>query len=245
MMKGFFFLTGLLFCFPCYAKTVGNAHPQKKQGLVKITRDNVYVYDQGNKSTNLSTSIHGGQYHPQSLSAEGRGFNEIYPKVSYMGMVTFEWLTKVFVIGRVGLQGSAGLYFNVQGEGSFIETGDPAPDGQKIAFYFSPLRVGLVYRLEIMENQIFIPYGMVGGGGLAYMERTKKPKYGGVPLSFFGGGVAVNLSYVTPASTAVELESEYGISTLWLMAEYLQLNTHSDELNFSSRFVSFGIKADF
>ncbi|UOE99971.1 hypothetical protein [Bdellovibrio reynosensis] len=225
-------------------------HPQAAQGLLAITKEGAYIYKTKEERTyNQTGAFRMGMINPPRISSsnENINFNNMYSS-SQQPIVSFDFEWQPFTTyGKLGLQAGFG-FLVAYGQGRFV---GGSMDGQEAkeeyTFIAVPLNLGVVYRLEWMSRQWFAPY-ISGGGtyiGVAEIrDDGASPKAVGTPGAYGGGGILFNISALD-RETAFTLSSEYGISNLWVSADFKQLQTFSEDLDFSSSILGAGIVVDY
>lgn len=236
------------------------SHPQAEEGLVKIKKDGTYVYDVKRPLKSESSRITFGQAnHPSvSISIEQTDvngnptgsyqeydFKDFYSETSgYIIGYDYEWFP-FSEKARLGVQ--AGISAMVAtGNGKLVATPNPS-SVESYTFATLPLTLGGVYRLEWKDKQLFAPY--VSGGG-TYVVLAEKREDKPVPhfiggLGFYGsGGVLFNIGALDPDSS-FQLESEYGISNMWLALEFRMIEVNGEAFSFSNQYVNAGFSFDF
>lgn len=224
-------------------------HPRAKDGLRLIDRDGAYYYVANRYSKReQTTSVRFGSLNPTPgiVSADGqtdyaRMYGSEYPTVLSFD---YDWLAlKGF--GALGLQFGGG-FFTAQGQGRFLN--NPSKEArEKYTFYAIPLNLGGIYRFEYTDRQWVVPY--VNGGLTYYVlaekrDDDKAPSFVGTPSVYAGGGAMFNLSAIDK-DTGFALDAEYGISTLWLTAEFRVIKETNPDLNLGGTLISFGFSTDY
>ena len=227
-------------------------HPQAAKGLMTITKDGAYVYrvkpETGSKES--GTFRVGMMDAPKIQSADGvTDFSSMYGNSSQpLFMFDYEW--KPFnSFGSLGLQGGIGIMY-ATGQGRFIVPDPQFPDQQakeEYTFLAIPISLGGIYRLEWGHRQWVAPYVSAGGtyiGVAEIRDDGKSPSLVGTPGVYGAGGLLFNVSAMS-RDTAFTLSSEYGIKNLWISLEYRQLQTFTEDVDFSSGIVSAGVAVDY
>jgi hypothetical protein len=226
-------------------------HPQAAHGLIMIKKDGSYVYrTQEVKQHEFSGAFRFGMIDPPKITSAAVGnagsvtYSDMYsggsqPLLSF----DFEWQPyKSF--GKLGLQTGFGLLV-ANGKGRFIDDGTEAKE--KYTFIAIPLNIGVTYRMEWMHRQWFAPYVSAGGtyiGVAEFRDDGKSPSFNGSPGAYGGGGLLLNISAVN-RDTAFTLQSEYGITNLWVSLDYRYLATFNEDMDFSSSIIGAGIVCDY
>lgn len=227
-------------------------HPQAAQGLMTITKDGAYIYRvKPPTATTESGTFRVGMIDPPAIqSADGTSdYGSMYGDSSQaMFMFDYEW--KPFNrYGSLGIQAGLGLMY-ANGQGRFLVADPQFPDQEakeEYTFLAVPLNLGVVYRLEWADRQWVAPYVSAGGtyvGVVEFRDDGKSPSVLGTPGVYGAGGLLLNITAMS-RETAFNLNSEYGINNLWLALEYRQLQTFSEDLDFSSGIMGAGITVDY
>ncbi|MEK6628091.1 MAG: CFI-box-CTERM domain-containing protein [Bdellovibrionota bacterium] len=235
-------------------------HPLAQEGLVRIKKDGTYIYDTERPLKKESSRISFGQAnHPEvSISIEQTdasgnptgtfndyNFQDFYNEDS--GVIIgydYEWF-HLSDKGRLGLQAGFSI-MSVSGNGKLVATPNPTST-ESFTFVTLPLTLGGVYRLEWKDKQMFAPY--VAGGG-TYVVLAEKREDKALPnvigsLGFYAtGGVLINIGAID-RDMSFQLDSEYGISSLWLTLEFRVVEVNSEAFGFSNKYVNAGLAFDF
>lgn len=227
-------------------------HPQAAKGLMTITKDGAYVYRVKPQITSKESGSFrvGMMDSPQIDSADGVTTYETMYGGSSQAMFMFDYEWKPFNgYGSLGLQAGLGLLYST-GQGRFITPDAQFPDQkakEEYSFLAVPINLGGVYRLEWSDRQWIAPYISAGGTYIAVAEIRddgKSPSLVGTPGVYGAGGLLFNVSAMS-SDTAFTLSSEYGIHNLWLSLEYRQLQTFSEDVDFSGGIVGAGVTVDY
>lgn len=203
-------------------------HPFAKKGLLRVTKDNVYIYRVNESEQKTATTVRIGPYNPENLEnpeaagSVGSTFGENYDQTDIPKLlVDWEWHLWKSPIGKWGATLGAGVYV-AQGNGHFVnQTNNDIPK-EVFTFVLVPVNVGAVYRLQIWHRQLFVPYAAGGGTIFGFSEIRddhKPPKWGGALGGYYAGGLGINLTYFDKFARA-QLDREYGINTVYLTLEY-------------------------
>lgn len=220
-------------------------HPDGKKGLIRIEQDGTYIYKVKTTPKDQSGIVRFGMMDPPNIvSADGyTDFKSMYGSAAVpMLMFDYEW-QPFSGFGKLGVQLGGGLAV-ANGNGHFLKDGTPAQE--KYTFLILPLNAGVIYRLEYFKRQWVAPY--VSGGGsfiaVAEMRDDGKNNFSNSPAAYGAGGLMFNITALDK-SMAFNLDSEYGVGNLWLVAEYRYQKSFSDLVDFSGGLMSLGISADF
>ncbi|UXR64959.1 porin family protein [Bdellovibrio bacteriovorus] len=227
-------------------------HPQAAKGLMTITKDGAYVYRVKPPSASKeSGTFRVGMIDPPKIqSADGvTDYSSMYGGSSQpVFMFDYEW--KPFNgFGSLGVQIGVGVMYST-GQGRFIVPDPQFPDQQakeEYTFLAIPLSLGGIYRLEWGNRQWVAPYVAAGGTYIGIAEIRddgKSPSLVGTPGVYGAGGLLFNISAMN-RDTAFTLSSEYGIKNLWVSLEYRQLQTFTEDVDFSSGIVGAGVTVDY
>lgn len=228
-------------------------HEGSKEGLVKILADGTYVYDLKRDLKTESSKITFGMAYQPVITIDitlGTGstttyvFEDFYQESSgvIIGYDYENYFSKEN--GKLGYQVGASAMF-VSGNGILVSTGQPS--AEKYSFITVPINAGAIYRFEYKDKQVLAPYVSGGGTLLALIEKREdiaKPNIA-AGFGFYGsGGILINASLLEPDSS-FQLESEYGISNLWLALEFRITEVNNDAFSFSNQYVNAGLSFDF
>lgn len=230
-------------------------HPMASKGLKLIDRDGSYYYVP-KKYTNReqTTSFRFGALTPSPAITAADGstsYTTMYGSAQ-PAVVMFEYEWKPWRgFGDIGLQLGGG-FFTAQGQGRFV-----CPDGgcnpdetearEKYTFYAIPLVAGLIYRFQYTDGQWIAPYvsgGLTYYGLLEMRDDNKTPNMVGTPSVYGAGGLMFNLSAMDE-SLGFSLDSEYGISTMWLSLEARQIQATNKDIDLGGTLLSLGISVDY
>lgn len=248
----------LLCCVPTLKAEVQNqettiTHEGAKEGLVKITKDGTYIYDLKRKLKKESSKVTFGQanYPGITLDVETKtngtqtyDFDQLY--ATSPGLILgYDYENYLWTnMGKLGYQLGVSLMY-ATGNGVLVSTG--AISEEKFTFLTIPVNVGGVYRFEYKDKQAFAPYVAGGGTMLALLEKREDistPKAAG-GFGFYGAaGLLINTAILDP-DAGYDLESEYGISNLWVALEFKATEVTGSAFTFSNRYVSAGLSFDF
>ena len=245
-------------------KTTVIQHPESQEGLVRITKDGTYIYDIKREMKSESSRISVGHALQPEVTidieqrdASGNGtntfqtynFGDLYEETSSIiigyDYEKFPWIGKK---GKLGWQLGGSIMF-AQGHGILVSKAatNDYKSREKYTFFTIPLTAGAVYRFEWKDKQLFAPYVAGGGTYTALIEKREDksaPQFTGAPGFYGAGGVLFNLSQLDDES-GYALDSEYGISNLWLSLEFKVIEVNSDSFTFSNQYANLGISFDF
>ena len=234
-------------------------HESAKDGLVRITKDGTYIYDIKRPLKNQSSKITFGMAYQPEISidveqrdAAGNGtgtfnnyiFEDFYAESSGL-ILGYDYESYPWVdMGRLGYQIGFGAMF-VTGSGILVTTGQPS--NEKFTFITLPINAGAVYRFEYKDKQMVAPYVAGGATLLTLLEKREdisKPS-AAFGFGFYGaGGVMLNVGAIDP-DAGYQLDSEYGISNLWLTAEFRLTEVKNEAFTFSNQYLNAGLSFDF
>ncbi len=229
-------------------------HPLADKGLIEITKDKVYIYKVKQSKQKHAGSLRIGFMNPTNL------VNPDNPSISFANnyqsaagnpsiLLDFEWQILRTPIGKVGITAGSGLFI-AQGSGHFTHPNlEPANITPKETFTLAvfPTNAGVIYRVQMWDRQLFVPYG-TGGGTLfpfsEFRDDGQGPKFALSYGAFVAAGLAFNMTYFDRFAAA-ELDREYGISRVYLTGEYRYLINLSNKYDFGGPFPNFGFTAEF
>lgn len=224
-------------------------HPDAKKGLMRIEADGTYVYKVKTTPKDKSGIVRFGFMNPPNIvSADGTtDFKGMYTSEDlFTLMIDYEW-QPFSKYGKFGVQTGLG-FATATGNGRFLVP-DAAGSVEALEtynFFIVPLNLGLIYRLEFFKSQWLVPY-LSGGGsyiGVVELRDDGKSNFTGTPAAYGAGGLMFNIT-AFDKEMAFNLDSEYGVGNLWLVAEYRFQKAFSEELDFTGGIMSLGISADF
>lgn len=235
-------------------------HPLAQEGLVRIKKDGTYIYDIERPLRKESSRITFGQAdHPeitlliQQADASGTPtgvereftFSDLYNENSgFILGYDYEWFYFVDK-GKLGVQaGFSAMFANGHGR---LKALPNDPSTESFTFVTLPITLGGVYRLEWKDKQLVAPY--VAGGG-TYVVLLEKREDKSTPsaiggLGFYAtGGLLFNIGALD-RDAGFQLESEYGISNMWLSLEFRVIEVSSSAFGFSNKYLNAGLSFDF
>ena len=227
-------------------------HPFAPKGLIRVTKDLTYVYKTEEIEQTRAMTFKAGVFDPSRLSnpdeagLPGANFSDNYAATSPALMLDYEWQKWRGALGKIGLRAGGGLFL-VQGHGHFVGGVNAGLTPKEIfTFVTVPLNVGLVYRMNFGRRPMFVPY--VEGGGTIFTfgelrDDNKAPKLGAAFGAYAAAGVGFNLTYFD-AMSRIQLDREYGISAIFLTAEFRELIAFS-RYDFTSPLINGGFCMEF
>ncbi|MGE0526974.1 MAG: hypothetical protein AB7G93_04115 [Bdellovibrionales bacterium] len=229
-------------------------HPFAKKGLTHITKERAYIYRVDESEQKRAAAVRFGIFDPVNLEnpdqagLPGATFEENYDQTDNPAiLVDYEWQLWKSPIGKWGAKAGSGVYV-AQGHGHFVsEVNQGLTPMELFTFVLIPINVGAVYRLQIWDKQLFVPYaegGLTAFGFGEFRDDDKPPKWGGSPAGYYAGGLALNLSYFDYLSR-VQLDREYGINAVYLTVEYRGIVSFSQNYDFSSDLFNAGFLMEY
>ncbi len=231
-------------------------HPDgAAEGLVRIDKEGNYIYDLKRPLKHESGNIRVGQSKPPDISIDitpaGGGavqtyhFKDFYDSSSNLLFgYDYEWFPYI-THGKLGLQGGVS-FSSTKGHGRLVSNPTISSE-EEFSFYMVPVTLGAVYRLQYTDRQVLAPYVSGGGSFLLLAEKREdkgQPDYAGGFGFYASGGMLLNLSYFNE-DLGYSLESEYGISNLWLSLEIKVVEVQASAFSFSSQYLNAGLSFDF
>jgi hypothetical protein len=227
-------------------------HPLAEKGLIRITKDKVYVYKTKTSPQKNALSVRFGMYDPVNLENPDNGttFDDNYPEANNpMLVVEYEWQLWQGALGKLGLKVGSGLFF-ANGNGRY-KNNYPENEGREpkevFTFLAFPNTLGAVYRAQFMHRQYLVPYADGGVMGFTFTELRDdgaSPRFGFSPAAYASGGIALNLSLFDSLSS-LTMDSEYGINAVYLTAEYRNIISLGGSYDLSSDLISGGFMMEF
>lgn len=226
-------------------------HPYAEKGLIRITKDRTYIYRIDESEHHRAAAFHVGMYDPTNLSNPDTGatFAENYDTTSNPELLfDLEWQLWRTPIGKIGFQVGTGAYI-AQGHGHFVHnySGRSLTPREILTFAMVPINVGAVYRFQFSHRQLFVPYAGGGASLIAFSEirnDNKAPKFGGAADAYYDGGLAIDMTYFDAVSR-LQLDREYGISSIYLTVEYRGIVALTKKFDFSSDLINAGFLMEY
>lgn len=229
-------------------------HPFAEKGLIRITKDQTYIYKVRESDQRRAASFRVGMFEPTELENPeeagliGSTFEENYDNSSNPAILfDYEWQLWASPIGKFGIKAGSGIYV-AQGNGHFTgadnEGETPRENFTFIAF---PTSLGAIYRAQMRDKQLFVPYadgGITAWGFTELRDDDKGTKFGGALAAYFAGGMAINLTYFDTFSM-LQMDREYGINAVYLTLEYRNMVALSDKYDFSGDLLNAGFLMEF
>lgn len=222
----------------------------RQDGLKKVTAKGEYIYDVRNTDQSFAGSLKFGGFSPLLLKNKldnGNNilFSDIYGAQSQiMVNLDIEWQF-LKTAGKMGLKAGTGL-MTAKGNGRFKR--DPTLESREIyTFFLAPNSLSLVYRAQYSPRQLFVPYGFGGAYYYTFLESRDDNapfKYGGALAAMAGGGIQFQLDSLDRKAIN-EMDREYGVNHVWLVAEYQQIFGLSTKFDFSGQYVNGGVLVEF
>ncbi|MBX3020814.1 MAG: hypothetical protein KF799_03995 [Bdellovibrionales bacterium] len=226
-------------------------HPFREKGLIRITRDKDYIYKVDESEQNRAFDFRIGMFNPINLKNPDNpdqtfANNYTHSDQNPAFLFTYEWQLWNSPIGKWGLRAGAGT-FVAQGNGHFEGAVNAGLEPREIfTFVVIPINIGAVYRMQWSKRQLFVPYAEGGGTAFPFTELRdddKAPKFGGSLGGYFAGGLGINLTYFD-ALSRIRLDSEYGINSVYLTAEYRAI-VSMQRYDFTSDFINAGFLMEY
>ena len=223
-------------------------HPQAAKGLLRIEKDGTYVYKTSESKGFSSTgSFHIGVMDSPRIEATNgvTTFKKMYTEgpVPVIGF-DFEWKALKF-LGPIRAQAGFG-FIMATGNGRFVQDTVNIPK-EEYTFLAVPLSLGGLYRLQWKDYQAVAPFVTAGGiyyPVIEFRDDGETPNAVGTPGVYGSGGLLLNVGALDH-DTKFTLNTEYGIKNLWVALEYRQIQTFSEDLDFSSGLINVGITVDY
>lgn len=222
-------------------------HPDAAKGLIKIEKDNTYVYDLPPSPSTRAASVQFGYYAPKLLQNPTTG---VYFKDLYDG----GGAPVIFIDYNWRLFSSAGTLLLSVGSGIFAANGHGQFENQVglkprevFSFFIFPNNAALTWRAQFWDKQWIVPYGTGGVDPMTFAELRddgKSPKLGAALAAHFAGGASFNISALDRRSL-LDLDREYGINGLWLNVEFRQVVSLSSKYDLSAQVVSGGFLMEY
>jgi hypothetical protein len=178
----------------------------------------------------------------------GLTFKDIYGSAPFpVLLVDYEFYRMFQNAGRLGLKFGSGL-MAANGPGHFrkIDRIAEKPD-ESFLFVNFPNTLTANYRFQFAEKQVVVPFIEGGAGYYTFAEVRDdgaRPKLGGALVGLGGGGLYFLMDWLDPQAIR-QLDSEYGISHLWLTTEVRATIGLNTDLDFTNQSVNAGFMMEF
>jgi hypothetical protein len=223
-------------------------HPNAAKGLIRINEDKSYQYKLKQVPKTYANSYSLSYVSPPSVTNVVNGKAITYQSMyggSLFGLVgNYEWMP-VRKFGTAGLIFETGISM-AHGNGILAST-PPEPALETYTILVIPLTVMAKYRFEYARHQFIVPY-VEGGGtyyGLAELRSDgSQTNIAGSEAIGGGGGLAINISG-NGTDSYFHLNSEFGVSDLWLNLEARAMVGLKPALDFTNDTINLGITVDY
>lgn len=218
---------------------------------IRINSNGEYFYGFKNSVRNANASVRLGYFGPPDILNKKYNikFEQIYGNQNVPALFgDYQWsLTKRF--GDLGLKAGTGLFVS-QGNGEFVQENvertnrDPE---ETFTFLMLPNTLSAIYRFQYHEKQPIVPYVEGGAGYFTFAELRDdgaSPKIGGAAVAMTAAGLNLLLDWLDPHSIR-QLDTEWGINHVWLLAEYRLIHGLNKEYDFSSSVINAGVMMEF
>ena len=234
-------------------------HSGSSDGLTRIDKEGVYIYETENPLKNQASHIRFGAAETPEMTVDicqriGDNdcaavsqvrFEDIYAGASKFSVgYDYEYFFSM-QSGKLGAQIGASLQI-ASGHGRLAS--NPSVEGyEKFTFVTLPIYLGAVYRFQYKTYQLISPY--VAGGG-TYMilaeKRDDRAKVNAIgSFGFYGsGGVLLNITALD-RDMASDMYNEYGVGSLWFNLELKTVQISSEAFNYSANYIQGGMSFDF
>ena len=216
----------------------------REKGVQRITKEGEFIYGLPQPHSDHAATFRVGTFSPANLQNHDTGipFSEIYGSGGTALFLDYQWfLTKRF--GTLAFKVGSGLVM-AQGHGIFVPEAIqiPRPNGnvaqELYTFALFPNTAALIYRFKYYDKQFIVPYIEGGADYYTFAEIRDDgitPKIGGSALAHGAAGIAFMLDGLSPKSM-LDLDRDYGISHVYLTAEYrLTQSLEPENLDFSAQ----------
>lgn len=231
-------------------------HPDAEKGLIRITKDDVYIYGTQTSEQSKAIGFRFGYFdpvnlqNPETAGEPNSSFEDNYDETANPTLlIDYEWQLLRLGFGKFGLKVGSGFYI-AQGNGHFkTQPANPSiqTPRERFTLLVFPNSIGGVARFQIWDEQLIVPY--VDGGITAFAmtemrDDDKGTKFGGAFGSYFAIGGQFNLSRFN-AISRVQLDREYGINRIYAVGEYRTVIGLGDTFDFSSDLINGGFLMEF
>lgn len=227
-------------------------HPLMDKGLRRIKADGTYLFDKEPSPQKHGISVRFGLYEPLNLEnpKNGESFEANYGgNTNAMILIDYEWQFWKMALGKWAFKFGSGIFL-ASGNGRFANNFDEnlnLTPKEVFTFLALPNSLGLSYRMQWSDYQLFVPYGSGGLMGFTFAEIRDDgdgPKFGFSPAAFASGGLALNLTGLSRHSARL-LDYEYGINGAFLVGEFKNIFTLGGDFDFSAAFINFGFLLEY
>ena len=219
---------------------------------IEITTHGLFRYEVEHSKQNRSASFRMGAMPAPALKNADTGltFGDAYTKGNLpvvLGDYTWQLNSSA---GKLGLKLGSGVSTS-QGIGHFkTTTNNRRPDDvpqERYTFLLFPNTLTALYRFQYSDKQAIVPFIEGGGGYFAFTELRDDnvtPKIGGAAVGIGAGGVNFLLDGLDQRASRA-LESDYGVSHVWLTTEFRLIVGLNKTYDFSSSVVDAGVLLEF
>jgi len=224
-------------------------NPLAEKGLYKIDTDGVYYYRENIPTSKHTASVRLGTFTPNSLvnpQNSSATFGQIYGGQSPI-LLVYDYEHPFFrSLGIMSWKLGTGL-FTASGHGIFVNPNRDTPR-EEFTLIAIPFSAGLVYSLQFVPRQWLIPYAE-GGGDYFGITEIRSDSAAGISGVAGAGTAHFSLGMKMPLGFGVRsflgLAREYGISTMYLAAEYRDYIGLTPNYNLTGSTITVGITADY
>jgi hypothetical protein len=199
-------------------------HPLAQKGLTRITSKNEYIYElktspQSRASTFLISTFEPTQFEGNAMAGSATTYFEDIYSSSILFTGDYEWQLYNIFLGKLGVKLGSG-FMVTSGKGVYASTGSVSPE--EYSFFLFPNVATAIWRMQIWDKQLLVPYVEAGGGYYTFLEMRAndgRVKVGGAPVVL--GAVGAYLQLGAFSRDAIRtLDRDYGINALSLNVEF-------------------------
>ncbi len=249
-MKKIIFFLALIFSQTLFALDKNSelvSMPEAQTGLIKIDKNRNYYYETKLKPKSSSASLRFGNMATPVISNERDGIDyqsvygasSIYLLSMEFEYNPFEWSNNLGGFLSIGLGSS-------YGHGRF-KSNTQLESIEKFTLYTMPISFNAQYRFEYVEQQKMSPYLTAGVTTFLLSESRDdghKPLFAVSPAINAGGGFLFSITS-WDREGAFSMQSEYGISNLWFVADFKLIQCLNKNIDYSGGLWNFGVTVDF
>jgi hypothetical protein len=225
-------------------KIIKVPHPNSAKGLIRINKDGSYQYRIKVKEKSQATTFNMAAITSPTISnilTPAVTYNSMYGTNLYGLVINYEWMP-FRKLGTFGMIFESGIS-SARGRGR-LEDGNPAEETFNL--FVIPMTAMLKYRFEYFKRQWFVPY-ILGVGtyyGLLELRDDNQRTLAGSAAVGGGGGIHFNVTRWDPEG-AFRLDTEWGITDMWLTLELRVMKGLKPEIDFTSTTLQAGITVDY
>ncbi len=214
--------------------------------LQTIDKKGVHKYSVKASPISANIGLKLGFINPPEIDSRVN-YNTIYD-YSKNFLILADYEHKLFKkLGHMAIKLGLGLMF-ARGTGIFAEGINADKQAlEKYTLIIAPISVGLNYRLQYWSNQFLSPFVLAGADMFNIMEIRDdgaRPNVMSSPSVHFGGGIQITIDSLA-GSQVNNLEKEYGVNHMYILAEIRQYIGITTNVNLNNTLFLGGVSFDF